>query len=352
MPQNQDFTPRATPFNEFNSEEVQEIISRPPNWLISWGITLFFGVMVLLGLGTWLIRYPDTITAPFTLIATEAPRAIVAQTEGELTKLFVKNGQQVLKGQTVAYLESAGDHEQIIKLEKEMEQISHAISNNRWDSVRHFPIVSYKQLGELQNDFQFFNQKLTGLKSFLVGGIYYQKQKGEILGVENAIEERKIDFLQSLHALCNSIDRWRQKYILTAPVAGKVSFSMPCHEEQYLIAGQELMTVGPTINSFQGIVKIPQPNIGKLKEGQTVLIKLDGFPHREYGMVEGKLAQLSNSPGKDDSYWGYIELPDKLKTRYGHTLSYRNGLKGQAEIITADRRLAERLLSTIRVGGK
>lgn len=100
------------------------------------------------------------------------------------------------------------------------------------------------------------------------------------------------------------------------------------------------------------LAKIPQPNIGKLKEGQTVLIKLDGFPHREYGMVEGKLSQLSNSPGKDDSYWGYIELPHKLKTRYGHTLSYRNGLNGQAEIITADRRLAERLLSTIRVGGE
>jgi HlyD family secretion protein len=435
MPQTSSFTHHQTSFYEVNSEEVQEIISRPPNWLVSWGITLLFGVMVLLGLGSWLIRYPDIITAPFALTSTDAPRAVVVRSEGKLTKLLVKDGQQVLKGQAIAYSESTADHEQILALAKEMEQLSQTVSDNRWTSIQYFPVIPYMQLGELQNDFQTFNQKLIELKSFLAGGFYLKKQKLllddqrdlvalekiiseqlvlqhkdyelardefhrqeklhdskgilppedkrekakllslempvknlesllvqnrsaqsakqiELLELENAIQEHKVGFLQSLQTLRSRIDNWRQRYILTAPVAGKVSFSAPWQEQQHLTAGQELITVEPASGSFRGLIKIPQANIGKLRKGQTVLIKLDGFPYREYGMVEGNLTQLSNTPGKDSTYWGYVDFPDKLKTRYGNSISYRNGLKGQAEILTANRRLAERLISTIRDGGE
>jgi HlyD family secretion protein len=326
MPQTPSFPHHPTSFYEVNSEEVQEIVSRPPNWLVSWGITLLFGVMVLLGLGSWLIRSPDIITAPFTLTSIDAPRAVIVRTEGKLTKLLVKDGQQVLKGQAIAYSESTADHEQILGLAKEMEQLSQTISDNRWTSIQHFAVIPYMQLGELQNDFQTFNQKLTELKSFLAGGFYLKKQKLlvddqqdlvalgkiiseqlvlqnkdyelakdeferqeklhesevispleykrekakllslempvknlessvvqnrsaqsakqiELLELENAIQEHKVGFLQSLQTLKSKIDSWRQRYILTAPVAGKVSFSAPWQEQQHLTAGKELTTV-------------------------------------------------------------------------------------------------------------
>ncbi len=50
-----------TPFPELHSEEVHEIISRPPNWLVRWGITLFFGLMIILIGAGWydiLILFP------------------------------------------------------------------------------------------------------------------------------------------------------------------------------------------------------------------------------------------------------------------------------------------------------
>ncbi|MCF2491514.1 HlyD family secretion protein [Dyadobacter sp. CY347] len=422
-------------FPEVHSEEVHEIISRPPNWLVNWGITLFFVLLVMLAFGSWWIRYPDVVMAPFTLTSTDAPRTIVVRTEGKLTRLLVKDGAQVSKGQAIAYSESTAEHEQILRLADEMEKIEKTIPNRRWSSIQNFSITPYTRIGEVQNDFQTFNQKLTELKSFLAGGFYLQKQKlliddqndliamgkiiyeqlvlqdkdyelakdefqvqeklhegkvispmeykrekakllsrempvknlassivqnrsaqtakqKEMLELENTIQEHKTGFLQSLQTLKSSIDNWKQRYIITAPVAGKISFSAPWQEQQHLTAGQELMTVEPASSSFQGLIKIPQMNMGKLKEGQTVLIKLDGFPYREYGMVEGELSRLSVTPGKDSTYWGYIDLPNKLKTRYGRFLPYRNGLKGQAEIITADRRLAERLLSTFKNGGK
>jgi HlyD family secretion protein len=423
----------SSPFPELHSEEVHEIISRPPHWLVQWGITLLFGLTVLLGLGTWWIRFPDIVTTSFTLTATDAPRTMLVRTDGKLTKLLVKDGEQVAKGQVVAFLESTADHAQIFELLTAVEQLRKVVSRGQWDLVRQFAAGSYTRLGEAQQDFHTFNQQLTELKSFLAGGFYPEKRellisdqadliamekilaeqltlqnkdlqlaadefqvqeklfkskvislleynkerarllarempvKGlassliqnrsartakqkELLELENAIRDRRTNFLQSMQTLSTSLEVWKQRYVLIAPVGGTISFSAPWQEQQHLTVGQELMTVEPESSSFQGIVKIPQANIGKLEQGQTVLIKLDGFPFREYGMVEGKLSKLSVTPGKDSTYWGYVDLPVKLTTRYGRILPYRNGLKGQAEIITADRRLAERLVATLRDG--
>ncbi|TDE17063.1 HlyD family efflux transporter periplasmic adaptor subunit [Dyadobacter psychrotolerans] len=426
---------KPAPFPKLHSEEVQEIISRPPHWLVRWGITLFFVLTVLLGLGTWWIRYPDIVTTPFTLTATNAPRVIVVRTEGKLGKLLIRDGQRVNKGQAVAYSESTASPEQVVQLARSMEQLSLSATKGQWASVIRFSNVQYTSLGEIQNDFQTFNQQLTELKSFLAGGFFLQKQKlllddrndlvamehilaeqlvlqdkdlelakdefqvqeklhqgkvissleykrekakvlsrempvknlaasliqnrsaqtakqKELLELENSIQERKSNFLQSLQTLRSNIENWKLRYILTAPVAGTASFSAPWQEQQHLTSGQELMLIEPQTSSFRGLVKLPQANLGKVLEGQAVLIKMDGFPYREYGMLEGKLARPSLTPGKDTAYWAYVDLPFKLKTRYGKDLPYRNGLKGTAEIITADRRLLERLVSTLRSGGK
>lgn len=423
------------PFPELHSEEVHEIISRPPHWLVRWGITLFFGLLLVLIAACWLIKYPDIVSTSFTLTASEAPRTVVIRSEGKLVKLLVQDGVSVNKGQVLAYSESTADHEQILQLGRDIEKFTNSIEHNRWASVNDLHIREYTKLGEIQNDFQGFTQKLSELKTFLSGGFYLNKRKlllddvndlqaleknlaeqlalqkrdfelgqdeftvqeklhkdkviasleykrekakllaremplknlssaiiqnrssqtakqKEILELDNTITEHKNGFQQALQTLQSSVESWKQRYVLSAPVAGRVSFSAPWQEQQHVIAGQELLTVEPPTSNYQGLVKIPQANLGKLAEGQTILIKLDGYPYREYGMVEGNLSRLSMTPGKDSVYWGYVSLPNQLKTRYGHHLPYRNGLKGTAEIVTADRRLAERLISTLRDGGK
>jgi multidrug resistance efflux pump len=422
-------------FPELHSEEVHEIISRPPHWLVRWGITVFVVLLMILVAGCWLIKYPDIVVTPFTLTATDAPRIVMARVEGKLERLMIKDGQSVERDQMLAYTESVADHDQVLLLGNDIERFSRSIRQNQWAAVNELHVQAYTRLGEIQNDFQGFAQKLAELKTFLNGGFYLQKRKlllddlddlkemeknlaeqmllqkrdydlaqdefnvqeklhrdkviaplefkrekakllaremplknlssaliqnrssqtgkqKEILELDNAISEHKNGFQQSLQTLQSSVETWKQRHVLMAPVAGLVSFSYPWQEQQHLMAGQELLTVEPVGSNYQGLVKIPQTNFGKLAEGQTVLIKLDGYPYREYGMVEGNLSQLSSTPGRDSVYWGYVALPNQLRTRYGRELPYRNGLKGTAEIVTTDRRLVERLVSTIRDGGK
>ncbi|WP_207509945.1 HlyD family secretion protein [Telluribacter humicola] len=419
-------------FPELHSDEVHEIINRPPPGLVRWGMMLFLGLFLLLGLGSWLVHYPDVVVTSFTLTAINAPRTVVARTEGRLARLLVHDGQNVTAGQTLAYSESTADPGQVLRLSKSLHALRVSVDQRDWAAIHRFPSSTYSQLGELQNDFQTFFQQLTQLKTYLDGGFYLQKRtllindyedlrameqtlteqldlqrrdyvlaqdeftiheklfkdkviapldyqrekvkllnremplkqlasaliqnrtsqtakQKELLELDNAITEQRGSFMQALQTLRSSTEAWQQRYILRAPVAGKVSFASPWQEQQNMSAGQELLTVEPEGSNFQGLIKVPQANLGKLREGQTVYVKLDGYPYREYGMVEGTLSQLSLTPGRDSAYWGYVELPIGLRTHYGRQLAYRNGMKGTAEIITANRRLAERLVEVVKV---
>lgn len=175
------------------------------------------------------------------------------------------------------------------------------------------------------------------------------KQK-EILELDHSIYEHKLLFLQTLQTFKSRIEAWKQKYLLVAPTSGRVSLSGPWQEHQFFPRGYELMTVEPASGNYEGIVRIPQKNMGKLRKGLKVYIKLDGYPYREYGMLEGVLGNISKTLGQDSLYWGQVILSPSLKTEYGQKIRFRAGMKGRADIITADRVLAERLVSIFKSG--
>jgi hypothetical protein len=86
---------------------------------------------------------------------------------------------------------------------------------------------------------------------------------------------------------------------------------------------------------------------GKVTEGQTVNIKLSGFPYLEYGMVQG-IIRSKSKVSSDDAYMIEIELPQGLKTLYGRQLEFTQNMQGTAEIITNDRSLLEKMVSPFR----
>ena len=73
----------ATPnLIEIRSEEVQEIISHVPNWIIRWGITMIFIVFLILLSISWFVEYPDIIKAKVVLTTSPAPRPAADALEG------------------------------------------------------------------------------------------------------------------------------------------------------------------------------------------------------------------------------------------------------------------------------
>src|SRR5690606_14490994 len=97
-----------------------------------------------------------------------------------------------------------------------------------------------------------------------------------------------------------------------------------------------------------GRMSVPATNSGKIVPGEKVLIKLDNYRFQEYGIVEGKVQNISLSPDKEGNYYVDVVLPKGLKTSYNKNLTFDKELKGNAEIVTQDLRLIERFFYQIR----
>jgi multidrug resistance efflux pump len=173
---------------ELRSDDIHEIINRDPHWLVRNGISLFFGILLLLFVGTWFIKYPDIVAVPFRLTSTISPQAIVAKTNGRITKLWVKDNELVRIGQKLAYLESTAKHDEVLALEQTLDSLSKLISQGRFESIANFRTSTFDQLGELQADYQLFMQQFTKISLLFVNG-YHQQHKRFLMAELNDLAE-------------------------------------------------------------------------------------------------------------------------------------------------------------------
>tara|TARA_R110001592_G_scaffold357599_1_gene661137 strand:- start:2107 stop:3438 length:1332 start_codon:yes stop_codon:yes gene_type:complete len=98
---------------EIRSDEVQEILSAVPNWMIRWGITLIFGLILLLVFISWFIKYPDVVAGQATITTTTPPAKLVSKTNGYIEQLFFKDNTNIKKGQIIAEITNPTDKESI-----------------------------------------------------------------------------------------------------------------------------------------------------------------------------------------------------------------------------------------------
>ena len=168
--------PQAQDFIELRSEEVQELLARPPRWLLRWGITLVFLLLLAVFAGAWVTHYPDLVRASFKLTAADAPKAVVTRTAGKIVRLFAREGQQVRAGAPLAYLESTARHDEVRQLTQELRTAWAVARQGRLEGLPHLQLSAYHQLGELQNAYQSFEQAHIQLRAYLAGGFYSQKK--------------------------------------------------------------------------------------------------------------------------------------------------------------------------------
>ncbi|MBS1946817.1 MAG: HlyD family efflux transporter periplasmic adaptor subunit [Bacteroidetes bacterium] len=159
-----------------SSNEVQEIISYKPHWIIRNGNVLFFFVLVVLFAFTWFIQYPDIIKGSMKLVAINAPKSVVAKTEGKLEKLLVSNQEEVQQGQALAFLQSAASPQQVMGLQKWVAAMEPSVIKDSFDILLSHPLPVFDQLGDLQSDYQGFQSVCNETMQVLANGYYQQKQ--------------------------------------------------------------------------------------------------------------------------------------------------------------------------------
>ncbi len=101
---------------ELRSEEVQDILTKVPNWMIRWGSSLFLVLIILLLLISWFVKYPDIITSE-SLITTETPpQKEFAKITGKLEIILVRDNDNVVINQPLAILENTANYKDVFIL--------------------------------------------------------------------------------------------------------------------------------------------------------------------------------------------------------------------------------------------
>lgn len=164
----------------------------------------------------------------------------------------------------------------------------------------------------------------------------------ELLDLQKYEQDQVKKFNSAFFKLKSSLQEWEQQYVLIAPEDGKLEFSSFLEEKQLLNPGQELFNVQTEAGQYYAVMKAGQNNLGKLKNGQNVIIRLESYPSSEFGYLQGVINFINTSPGERDSFLVRVDLPRGLTTNYGKTLLFRNSLSASGEVITDQRRLIER----------
>ena len=148
-------------FVELRSEEVQEILGTPPNWLVQWGtlvVLLGFGVLIVVA---WFVRYPDVVISDKLSITTANPPVdVVARTDGRVAELLVSDNDSVYAKQPLAVLQNTALYTDVRHLDS-LVTAWQKLTTNAFRQLQYPDILS---LGELQSDYAVFIGDLEDFK--------------------------------------------------------------------------------------------------------------------------------------------------------------------------------------------
>ncbi|MCP4181199.1 MAG: HlyD family efflux transporter periplasmic adaptor subunit [bacterium] len=145
---------------ELRSEEVQEILTRVPHWMIRWGNVLFFVLILILLLISWFVKYPDIILSQATITTQIPPQKEYAKINGKLDAILIKDNQEVKNNQPLAIIENTANYKDVYLLKSIIDTIK--INNTSFK----FPIdnIPLLFLGDIETQYALFENSYIQYK--------------------------------------------------------------------------------------------------------------------------------------------------------------------------------------------
>ena len=138
---------------ELRSEEVQEILTRVPHWMIRWGSVVVLLIVLSLFFVSWLVKYPDVITTQIVITTNTPPEKLVAKMSGKIEAILVVDKAAVYKNSPLAVIENSANYKDVFLLKSMVDTI--AIDKNKFP----FEKLKMAQLGEVESYFAVFQKE-------------------------------------------------------------------------------------------------------------------------------------------------------------------------------------------------
>ncbi len=139
---------------ELRSEEVQDILTRVPHWMIRWGNIVVLLVLFSMMFGAYFIKYPDIVTTQVIITTQNPPEKLVARTSGKIAEILVADRTYVNPKTALAIIENTANYSDVLRLKKCVDSVS--LNKEQFN----FPFENFSdlQLGEIQNAFTLFEK--------------------------------------------------------------------------------------------------------------------------------------------------------------------------------------------------
>ena len=164
-----------------------------------------------------------------------------------------------------------------------------------------------------------------------------------------AWQEDKTAYLNRKHLLDKQLHQTEEQIrrsVIKAPVSGSLEEFSGIFQGSVLQAGEIIGVISPD-SKLIGEMYIQSKDIVYLSTGQEVILQVDAFPSREWGMVKAEIYEISN-----DYLWLKQQAVYRVKCRFRETrLVLKNGYEGklikgmtfQARCLIASRTLLQLL---------
>lgn len=302
-------------------------------------------------LATGHLAYASPPGLPAAVAETQARfvRAAVAEYEAERASL------QESRAQSAADL--AGSEAEIAKLHKTLPLVDQQLEGRRTLSDKGYfsklKLLEYEQL------------RVEHIQNIAVQQSVAAKARAAIANIDAQIARVRETFGKTAFAELSEAEdkgavageeirktaRRRQYQELRSPVDGVVQQLAVTTVGGVVQPAQPLMVVVPSAEEVEVEAQILNRDIGFIREGQPVRVKLEAFPFTDYGLIEGEVASISRDAIEDEKRGLIYAVRIRLKRR---TILVRDrempigpGLAVQAEIRTGARRIIQYLLSPI-----
>lgn len=166
---------------------------------------------------------------------------------------------------------------------------------------------------------------------------------------DNEVAEYERQLNQCRQQLITAIEQWKYRYIIESPVSGQLTFVKYWSENQSVANGDHIASIIPLGRTeVTGRMTVPSVCFGKVRAGQTVNVRLNGFPYMEYGMLRGIIRNISSVPDAGNGYIIDVTFPDGMITTYKKKIDLIQKMDGMAQIVTEDMKLIDRFVQPVR----
>lgn len=176
------------------------------------------------------------------------------------------------------------------------------------------------------------------------------KYKNMLEGMNLKLEELK-------DAVVNfELDAKLQKYTdqfdrIIAPVTGMIASVNLTTPGEMVGAGNTLFTLNPANQPLVAKVMIPNKNIGQVKIGLKVKLKLDAFPYQNYGVLNGRVSEISPDStriGNDFFYEVTVATERDYLMKSKEKYQLFTGLTMIAEIVVERKRIIDNFIDPLK----